>query len=103
MKKGLLSVLYGVLILGVCSLSHADQITFQLNQVYSGTSPAGSTPWLEARFEDVGGLNSGEVKLTLDARQTHGKRICGRVVFQLKPELQQPDLYKPRHPAFFNR
>jgi hypothetical protein len=90
MKKGLLSVLLGVLILGVCSLSQADQITFQLNQVYSGTSPAGSTPWLEARFEDVGGLNSGEVKLTLDASRLTANEFVGEWCFNLSPSYNSP-------------
>jgi hypothetical protein len=43
--------------------SKADTITFDLNYVFSGTTPSGSPPWLKAKFDDGGG--TGSVTLTL--------------------------------------
>jgi hypothetical protein len=81
MKKGLLAVLCGVLIISMCGPLQAELI-LQLNQTYSGTSPTGVRPWLIATFEDAG---TDIVSLTLDASGLTGSEKVGRWCFNVNP------------------
>jgi hypothetical protein len=56
---------------------NAAALTFNLDFLYNGTSPAGASPWLTATFEDIGPIGSGQVQLTLNfANLTANERVA---------------------------
>lgn len=96
MKKGLLAVLCGVLIFGVCGPSQAELI-FQLNQTYSGTSPTGPAPWLIATFQDAG---ANTVSLTLNASGLRADEFVSSWYFNIAPGFGEAILPNPDTGAF---
>ena len=67
----------------------ADIVTIGLNTTYSGTSPAGSTPWITATFIDV---SPNTVQLTMTANNLTGSEFVSGWYFNLTPSLDPINL-----------
>ena len=65
------------------SPASATSITFDLDTTFSGSAPAGGSPWATATFDDAFG-GSETVRLTMSASGSHGFRVHKWVVFQLR-------------------
>lgn len=80
-----LLVTIGVIALG----SNAHALTFDLDYTFSGTPPAGSSPWLRAVIEDYTG---GTVKLTMSAVGLTGSEYVSEWSFNLDTSLNPANL-----------
>ena len=67
------------------STSQASVITFTNSIDFNGDPPAGSPPWLTAKFDDGGG--SGTVTLTLTVDNLASDEYLGEWDFNLDPDL----------------
>ncbi|MEN6508074.1 MAG: PEP-CTERM sorting domain-containing protein [Smithella sp.] len=85
MKKAITAV---VVLFGIIAFSLplcAETIVFNYNFEFSGAvSPAGTSPWLKATFEDAG---SGKVRLTFEASGLVGTEYVGESSFNFNPLL----------------
>jgi PEP-CTERM motif len=91
MKKVITAVMviFGIIVFSipVC----AETIVFNYNFEFSGAvSPAGTSPWLTATFEDFG--SEGKVKLTFKASGLVGTEYVGESSFNLNPLLDPTKL-----------
>lgn len=64
-------------------------VSFELNDVYSGSSPLGPAPWLGAVFSD---LSPGHVRLTLTAQDLERGEYVSAWYFNLNPALNASNL-----------
>jgi len=91
MKK----VITAVMVFGIIAFSLplcAETIVFNYNFEFSGAvSPAGTSPWLTATFEDFG--SEGKVQLTFKASGLVGTEYVGESSFNLNP-LLDPTMLK---------
>jgi hypothetical protein len=62
---------------------------YYFDNTWSGTSPAGSAPWISALFQDVG---AGTVKLTLSNSGLTGTEYVNSLFFNLNPALNPSQL-----------
>jgi hypothetical protein len=75
------------LISGACLVStgvRAGSVFFQFDDVFAGTSPTGSGPWVDATFSD---LSSGVVQLTITAEGLTGGESLSDLFFNFNPGL----------------
>lgn len=80
------------IVFAFCPLSSAGIVTHELDYEFSGaTAPAGSTPWLEATFDDsFGGANT--VRLTMEAVNLVGTEYVSEWLFNFDPTLDPTQL-----------
>lgn len=80
----------GVLLAGALP-SLADTVTYNFGSVSSGTTPAGSPPWVQVSFTD-NGLPANTVQLTVDAANLSGSEFLSCLYFNLNPSLNASSL-----------
>jgi hypothetical protein len=73
-------------ILITVSSSSASTFTYDFNSTFSGNSPAGSPPWLQATFTDSG-LPANTVQLTVSAVNLSSSEYVSCWYFNLNPSL----------------
>jgi len=88
-KVLLLLILAVIFSLSMAGWAGADIVTMGLNTTYSGTSPAGSAPWITATFTDAGTNN---VQLTLSAGNLTGSEFISGWYFNLNTSLDPSNL-----------
>ena len=81
----MLRILHSLALIAACVLlplrAGAALVTHDLGDVYSGTSPVGSGPWLSAAFEDV----ANGVLLTVTANNLQGSEFVTSLEFNFNP------------------
>jgi hypothetical protein len=82
MRRGAILGIVLVLGLALSQMLYASPIVFELDFTYSGTNPAGPTPWLKATFEEDGASGPFNiVKLTMEASNLTGNEFAGAWYF----------------------
>ena len=66
------------------AVAQANSFVYQFNNVFSGSTPAGSTPWITAAFNDVVG-SPGTVELKISAAGLTGSEFLGGLLLNLDP------------------
>jgi hypothetical protein len=66
----------------VAAPTNADVLNFNLDFLYGGTSPAGTSPWLTATFEDI---TTDQVRLTLDSANLTANENVASWYFNFNP------------------
>lgn len=84
MKRLLWTLAVAVALAALPLPATAGTLTFQLDNVFSGTAPTGATPWATATFEDQLG---GGVNLTITATGLTGSEFISQFYFNLDPTL----------------
>ena len=85
MKKLLIILLLPIIMFSFVSISQSTVLSFDLDFEFSGaTAPCGSTPWLNATFDDHG--SSGVVDLTLTALNLVDDEFVSGWYFNMDPE-----------------
>jgi len=87
MQKFIAYTIIIIVILFATSFTQALQIG--LNQTFSGTTPQGITPWLQATFTNI---NSNTVRLTMAALNLTTQEFIGSWYFNFKPGLSLSNL-----------
>jgi hypothetical protein len=84
--KTLLLTLSIVFLISLNGQAGADILVHQLDYTFSGTSPAGTSPWMTATFDDsFGGPNT--VRLTISANNLVVNESATHVYFNFDPTL----------------
>jgi hypothetical protein len=81
------------LISGACFAStglYAGSVFYQFDDVFDGTSPTGSPPWVDATFTDTS--TSGIVQLTITANGLTGGESLSDLFFNFNPSLNPSKL-----------
>jgi hypothetical protein len=65
----------------------AEALTFTLDNVFSGNTPAGSSPWATATFADGTGANTGKVVLTFQGSLGASGQFITETDFNFNPAL----------------
>ena len=86
----LITAMGGLLALTLASNAFASTVTFNYNAVISGSTPAGTAPWVQAIFDDGG--SSGSVTLTMTTSGLSGSENITGMYFNLDSSLNPTSL-----------
>lgn len=84
------AALAGVLALPCIPVAQASTVTFNYSAIISGDTPAGTSPWIKATFDDGGG--TGTVNLTITTSGLTGSENVTGMYFNLDPALNPTSL-----------
>jgi hypothetical protein len=89
-KLLLAAALAGVLAIQIAPDAQASTVTFNYTAIISGDTPAGTSPWVQATFDDGG--SSGTVTLTMTTSGLTGSENVSGMYFNLDPTLNPTSL-----------